>query len=448
MAFTNVNTATYWGKTGIPALTTAIDANFALLEAGGAGAVTVDSLVCTAGATFGGGAGATGVTIGTTGTLTIDGITQINDNVAIQFEGVANDLDGMTLAIDNAGDATINVTAGKLTLTTSDGDVTTASTVTSSNVNGFVASGTTLGVSVTGAATDGVKVSGACVDGIEVSGVCSANAINISGANTGHAISVSGTWVTGIAGGAISVGDYSTAIAFGTISDHLLGQVINISAAVDDDSNIIPMHVAFTNTADCGSNSVAQVMYARATLAYAITDCYAVRARVDITDATTPTLNMVTGIFSTLTTKACEIAEAGMIASIIGTVDGTEDITTVGYGKVCGAYIFWNHTNAMTADTCGVHIGVNTSALLDSGYRINTSGTTVNSFHSYNSSGTITTGLNIEGAHANAFSFPAAGTAPVEAGDYDVGGGTVVRISVLVGGQQYYITASTEPTGA
>ena len=40
MAFTNVNTATYWGKTGIPALTTAIDANFALLEAGGAGAVS------------------------------------------------------------------------------------------------------------------------------------------------------------------------------------------------------------------------------------------------------------------------------------------------------------------------------------------------------------------------------------------------------------------------
>jgi len=268
---------------------------------------------------------------------------------------------------------------------------------------------------------------------------------------TGHALNITGTWGSGITGGVIAVGDYSNAIAFGTISEHLIGQVINISAAVDDDSNIIPMHVAFANTADCGSNSVAQVMYARATLAYAITDCYALRARVDITDATTPTLNMVTGVFSTLTTKACEIADAGMIASIIGTVDGTEDITTVGYGKVCGAYIFWNHTNAMTADTCGVHIGVNASALLDSGYRINTAGTTVNAFHSYNSSGTITSGLKLEGAHTAALSLPAEGTSPCVSTGWSAAGadaGTVVKIAVLVGGATYYILASTAPTGS
>jgi hypothetical protein len=34
ISFTDVNNARYWGKTGIPALTEALDANFALIEAG------------------------------------------------------------------------------------------------------------------------------------------------------------------------------------------------------------------------------------------------------------------------------------------------------------------------------------------------------------------------------------------------------------------------------
>jgi len=306
---------------------------------------------------------------------------------------------------------------------------------------GLLVASSTTGVSI-GAATTGLLISGATTNAISISGVNTTAAINISGNNTGHALTVTGTWSTGITGGAIAVGDYSNAIAFGTISEHLLGQVINVSAAVDDDSNIIPMHVAFTNTADCGANSVAQVIYGRATLAYAITDCYAIRARTDITDATTPTLNMVTGVFSTLTTKACEIAATGMLASIIGTVDGTEDITTVGYGKVCGAYIFWNQTNAMTADTVGVHIGVNTGATLDSGYRINAAGTLGISFHSYNSSGTMTTGLSIEGAHTNAFAFPVAGTAPTESAATGMAGLTSEGyVVVTIGGvakKMYY----------
>ena len=129
MAFTDTNISQNWGKTGIPALTAAIDANFALIESGGAGAITVDSLICTAGATFGGGAGATGVTIGTTGTLTVDGIVQINDNVNLQLEGVAADLDGLIIVCDNAGDSLINSTAGNLTLTTSDGEIVTGSRI-------------------------------------------------------------------------------------------------------------------------------------------------------------------------------------------------------------------------------------------------------------------------------------------------------------------------------
>jgi len=244
-------------------------------------------------------------------------------------------------------------------------------------------------------------VSSTVTNGIDI-GICAEHQINISG-----------TWGVGVAGAAIAIGDYSTPIAFGTISDHLLAQVINISGAVDDDSNIMPLHVAFTTTADCGANSVAQVIYARATIAHTITDCYSVRARCDITDETTPTLNLVTGVFSTLTTKLCNIGTTGNIAAIIATVDGTQDVTTSGYGKLSGMYIHWNQTNALTADSCGTYLGVATGATLDSGYRVNAAGTLGISFHSHNSSGTMTTALSIEGAHTNAFAFPAEGTAPV-----------------------------------
>ncbi len=44
------------------------------------------------------------------------------------------------------------------------------------------------------------------------------------------------------------------------------------------------------------------------------------------------------------------------------------------------------------------------------------------------------------------FQFPATGTSPIAAGSYEVHGGTMVRISVLVGGAQYYMLASTAPT--
>ena len=54
MAFTTIDTEQFNWKTGLKAAHAAIDANFALMNNGGAGAVTVDSLVCTAGATFGG----------------------------------------------------------------------------------------------------------------------------------------------------------------------------------------------------------------------------------------------------------------------------------------------------------------------------------------------------------------------------------------------------------
>lgn len=59
MAFTDLNTRDYHGKTKITQLTAAIDANFALLEAGGAGAIQVDSLTSAGAITFTSGASKT-----------------------------------------------------------------------------------------------------------------------------------------------------------------------------------------------------------------------------------------------------------------------------------------------------------------------------------------------------------------------------------------------------
>lgn len=44
------------------------------------------------------------------------------------------------------------------------------------------------------------------------------------------------------------------------------------------------------------------------------------------------------------------------------------------------------------------------------------------------------------------FQFPADATSPIDAGNFEVHGGTKVRISCLVGGAQYYMLASTAPT--
>ena len=92
-------------------------------------------------------------------TLTVDAATlastlQINDNASLQFEGIADDTDGLTIACDSSGDATINATAGNLTLTTSDAAITTASGLT---LSGSVATA----LAVTGTVQKGIDVTDA-----------------------------------------------------------------------------------------------------------------------------------------------------------------------------------------------------------------------------------------------------------------------------------------------
>ncbi|RLJ03629.1 MAG: hypothetical protein DRP11_00090 [Candidatus Aenigmatarchaeota archaeon] len=59
-------------------------------------------------------------------TTTVSGALQINNNQNLQFEGASGDSDGLTISCDSSGDATISVTAGQLTLSTSDNVISAA----------------------------------------------------------------------------------------------------------------------------------------------------------------------------------------------------------------------------------------------------------------------------------------------------------------------------------
>jgi len=136
---------------------------------------------------------------------------------------------------------------------------------------------------------------------------------------------------------------------------------------------------------------------------------------------------------------AVTMDESGNLAGLGISINGSGDVTCggTGYGKYSGLYINWNQTNALTVDSVATYIGVQSGALLDSAYRVNASGTLINSFHSYNSSGTMTNAMNIEGAHTNAFAFPAEATAPVEAHVADEN--STGRIKITVGGVDRYL---------
>jgi len=570
MAFNDVNSAQYWGKTGIPALTAAIDANFALMEAGGAGAVTVDSLVCTAGATFGGGYGATGCTISTVGVgqfngaLTTDGlltsagvttsaIVQINDNVALNFEGVAADVDGLQLTCDNAGDAIINVTAGQLTLTTSDGQIDTLSRiamgaqgaavpVSTDNPFGlevqtaaaasvvYGATGWSAGVysryEVSAAQTNGcthvgvggkmrvkasvtagglaavygyLEISGATtvisgssstfaagqfaieadtdfeltdgyLTGIVVDSSVHAGA-TISGTMAGIRIKKSGSnidWPTGI-----SVEDCATGIDIagattGINIDGAMTKALYINPTVTANTSLTPIHVEYNYTgagttgdkdffvlrgAITQTTSNALTAGHRGYLQGIRSDC-TVDGYVDcgygfyakLTVAGTSVAGELFGMNSVWSngTFAVTLDESGNAAAHGVSVNGSGNVTCsgTGYGKLSGMYINWNQTGTITVDTCGIYLGVALGSALDSGYRVNASGTLTSSFHSYNSSGTPTNALKIEGAHTNAFAFPAEGTAPtVDAAQAMTGETSDGYIVVTVGGtahKMYY----------
>ena len=305
-----------------------------------------------------------------------------------------------------------------------------------------------LTVDTAGSPADGIVIAATTpTDGLEISSVCGSHAINISAAQTGagitvgstcgtHALDIAGTWGVGIDGGAIVIGDYSNAIAFGEVTEHVVGLCVNLSGSTDDTSNFIPIHGKFTTTADCITNAGAQAIYGRIEIKHNLSSSYAVRGSITMSGA--PEVNQVYGMFSTMALAGCNLAETGQVAGLAIELTGSEDITTSGsYGKVSGIRIAWEHTNAMTVDTCAIYASVKTGATLDSGYRINSSGTLTSSFHSYNSSSAPTQALKIEGAHTNAFSFPAIGTAPVA--EYTSEEAPTGKIKIQVGGATRYL---------
>jgi len=134
-----------------------------------------------------------------------------------------------------------------------------------------------------------------------------------------------------------------------------------------------------------------------------VDDAYALYGKVYVDGASTA--NQIYGANLVVDNGAnlVEMDETGNLAGLGISINGDGDVTCggTGYGKYSGIYVNWNQTTDLTVDSCGSYFGVQTGALLDSGYRINASGTLTNAFHSYNSSGTITTGFKADGAHTN-----------------------------------------------
>ena len=160
-------------------------------------------------------------------------------------------------------------------------------------------------------------------------------------------------------------------------------------------------------------------------------DAYSFYARMTV--AGTSVVNQLYGLNSVWNHGAFGITmdSTGNIAGIGISMNGTGDVTCggAGYGKVSGMYISWNETNAMTVDTCGVYLGVVSGSTLDSGYRVNASGTLGSSFHSYNSSGTMTNVIKVEGAHSFFADFDAATTCATTT---ESGAATNIKGNILV----------------
>jgi len=243
-------------------------------------------------------------------------------------------------------------------------------------------------------------------------GAVKARSLEIEGSRD-HALAVDSTWGIGLTGGAIAVGDYSNAIAFGEVTEHVIGSCVHLSGSADNDSNFIVSHSKFTTTGDDGGDSVAQAVYGCVNIAHNLNGSYGVRGAIVISGE--PEINQAYGLFATMSTTLCNLATTGYIAGLAVEMAGTSDVTQTGggYGKVCGIHIAWGETSIASVETCGMQVAIAAGAALDSGYRVNSSGTLTSSFHSHNTTSTPTNALKIEGAHTNAFAFPAEGTAPV-----------------------------------
>ena len=217
-------------------------------------------------------------------------------------------------------------------------------------------------------------------------------------------LTITGSRISGgITDCAIGLGNYSTPVALGEVSEHSVGLCASLSGYTDDASNFIPIHGKFTTTDDCAANAVAQAIYGRVDIKHDINGSYGVRGAITLAGA--PAVHQAYALFGTLAMTACTISgTGGYLAALALEVSGTSDVT--GDGKVCGMRLAWGQTNAMTVETVGSMIGVASGAKLDSGFRIDAPGTVTNAFHSYSNTGTTATALKVEGTHTQLLDLP------------------------------------------
>jgi len=296
------------------------------------------------------------------------------------------------------------------------------------------------GIYIESSATEEAISIGTSVTAITI-GATTTAAILISGTATAAQISITGSWGSGLTNGAILIGNYSVAKALGAISEHYIGQCIHLSAAIDDDSNVIGLHSKFTTTGACAS-AVVQPVYGRVDVAHNIADGYGLRGHVAI-GGSDPNVSQLFSVFASMTTTACQIQTAGTIALFGGTISGTADIDRAGStATLCGMYINWDEQNAMTVPTYGVMLNVRENGRMDYGFAVH--GGYVTSCFYAGGSTAHTNVLEVATAHTNLMALPAAGTAPCGSqttSDYTFT--KTVKIKILIGSTIYYLIADT-----
>ena len=259
-------------------------------------------------------------------------------------------------------------------------------------------------------------------------------ALTISGTASADHIAITGKWSTSLTTSAISIGDYSTALAFGAISEHVLGIVSHISADFDDASNVISILGKVTLEGDSDS-AVAQCIYGQGVCNYNIADMYGIRGAITISGA--PEVNQIFSVFGSMTTTACNVATTGAIALFGGTITGSADITRTGATAVmCGMYLNWNVTTvSMTIPVYGVMVNINASAYVDYGIIVHGGYCNEAAFCSSGTSHDVA--FEVKDAHTYAFKFPAIATAPCSA--YTTEEAPTGKIKIRVGTAVRYL---------
>ena len=229
-------------------------------------------------------------------------------------------------------------------------------------------------------------------------------------------------------------------ISYSYEGDQIAGDIDNygIRSAITQNSS---------NALTLGNRGYIMGMRSDVTVNGYVDDAYSLYAKMSVTGASTA--NQLYGLNSYFNTGSGAISmdESGNIAGVGITMVGTGDVTCggTGYGKISGMYIAWKEAHTMTVDTAGIYVTNFAEMKLDSGFRINSSGTTINAFHTHNTSGTITNVLKVEGAHTNLLSLPVAGTAPVSAGadaSADVEGSIKILVNDVTKYLHYWPNAS------